>query len=108
MHSYFKFAKSFSIRRLYNYNHKSSNKITIRDKCAAAIIIISIIACQKYTITNTAYLESSESSSLNHHQDTYYRQDEISRHKTKSSRIWVTYQDDVYDITGNIKLNLYI
>ena len=61
------------------------------------LAVLSSVVVYEYYQSNGSkvYMEGNESEKL-------YRQEEISKHKTKANRVWVTYGDGVYDITGTL------
>lgn len=87
-----------------NYHHKIGHnpKWLPRTFMIPLAVLSTVVAYEYYQSNdNKVYMEGNESEKL-------YRQEEISKHKTKANRVWVTYGDGVYDITGTFTLTIHL
>lgn len=79
-------------------NYRHNDRKWLHRSTIIPFAVLSIVLYEYDQLnSNKAYMNANESVK---NSELFYRQVEISKHKTKADRVWVTYGDGVYDITG--------
>ena len=86
------------VSRNNNHNYKRRNKNSFNYGHFLPITAaLSFAVFQFYNLKTNKITYSEEANDNN---IVYYTLDEIKKHNSKKNRVWVTYMDEVFDITG--------